>query len=327
MSGKIMKSKVSIITPTYNRAYCLPRLWKSISEQTYTSFSWVVVDDGSTDGTGSYIGSLDDERIVYYWQENKGYNNAKNQGAFGQPADYFVFLDSDESLFDTNTLANMVDDIENAPEDVAVVAYRAVDQNGKIRCNVVKNEIVADYHDLICGSVVSGEFIYIFKKNDFLKNPWPEVLGLDLHILWDIARSARKILYTEKLGRIYYIDDNQRHEKGSDNMSGIYNAIIRAPSVACGYDMMFRNHGKTMKAVCIKVYGLKKFYAGLYHAISGDRFRAVRNLKESWKNRGPKAKIVTLIFSLILPLFLLRNLFVFKTKLGIRLKEVRPQFD
>ena len=42
---------ITIFTPTYNRAYRLPNLYKSLQEQTCKDFEWLVVDDGSTDNT------------------------------------------------------------------------------------------------------------------------------------------------------------------------------------------------------------------------------------------------------------------------------------
>lgn len=45
----------SIITPTYNRAKTLPRLYESIKNQTFKNFEWIVGDDGSTDDTENLI--------------------------------------------------------------------------------------------------------------------------------------------------------------------------------------------------------------------------------------------------------------------------------
>lgn len=46
-----MSFLLTILTPTYNRASLLPRLYKSLCAQTCRDFEWIVVDDGSTDGT------------------------------------------------------------------------------------------------------------------------------------------------------------------------------------------------------------------------------------------------------------------------------------
>ena len=46
---------VTIFTPTYNRAYCLPQLYKSLCSQTTLDFEWIIVDDCSTDNTKNLI--------------------------------------------------------------------------------------------------------------------------------------------------------------------------------------------------------------------------------------------------------------------------------
>lgn len=43
--------KVTVFTPTYNRAYILENLYRSLQRQSFTDFEWLVVDDGSSDGT------------------------------------------------------------------------------------------------------------------------------------------------------------------------------------------------------------------------------------------------------------------------------------
>ena len=43
--------RITVFTPTYNRAYILENLYRSLQRQGYTDFEWLVVDDGSSDGT------------------------------------------------------------------------------------------------------------------------------------------------------------------------------------------------------------------------------------------------------------------------------------
>ena len=64
---------VAILTPAYNRCDLLDRLYISLKNQTDKDFIWVVIDDGSTDGTEEYFSSIEkssDFQIVYHKKEN-----------------------------------------------------------------------------------------------------------------------------------------------------------------------------------------------------------------------------------------------------------------
>ena len=74
---------VCVFTPTYNRAYILPVLYKSLVAQTSQDFMWLIVDDGSTDDTGSLVASWKQEgkvEITYVKKENGGKPRAINPG-------------------------------------------------------------------------------------------------------------------------------------------------------------------------------------------------------------------------------------------------------
>ena len=75
-------SLVSVIVPTYNRAYCLCRALDSALAQTHRALEVIVIDDGSTDGTSALISERYglDPRVRYIWQENTGVSRARNTG-------------------------------------------------------------------------------------------------------------------------------------------------------------------------------------------------------------------------------------------------------
>lgn len=89
--------KVSIITPTYQRAATLPRALSSALAQTFRDFELIVVDDGSTDDTRSVVEAINDTRIHYHYQPNQGPAVARNTGIHHATGAYVALLDADDA--------------------------------------------------------------------------------------------------------------------------------------------------------------------------------------------------------------------------------------
>ncbi|MCJ8009119.1 glycosyltransferase family 2 protein [Lederbergia wuyishanensis] len=92
---------LTIFTPTYNRAYCLEVCYKSLVNQTCKDFSWLIIDDGSTDKTKELVESWQYEdliEIVYHWQENKGMHGAHNTAYEMIQTELNVCIDSDDYM-------------------------------------------------------------------------------------------------------------------------------------------------------------------------------------------------------------------------------------
>lgn len=87
---------VSIILPTYNRSEFLKRAVDSVINQSMNDWELIIWDDGSTDGTADYCQALYDERIRYFWHENRGVSFARNRAIENSVGDYLAFLDSDD---------------------------------------------------------------------------------------------------------------------------------------------------------------------------------------------------------------------------------------
>lgn len=94
--------KITVFTPTYNRAYIIEDLYRSLQRQTYTAFEWVVVDDGSKDNTQELFERWMQEEnpfpIRYYKQENGGKCRAINTGLGLARGELFLNVDSDDHL-------------------------------------------------------------------------------------------------------------------------------------------------------------------------------------------------------------------------------------
>ena len=91
----------TVLTPTFNRAHTLERVYRSLCAQTCRDFEWLVVDDGSTDDTRALIERLQQAApfpIRYIWQPNRHKKVAFNNGVAHAHGEWIVAIDSDDEL-------------------------------------------------------------------------------------------------------------------------------------------------------------------------------------------------------------------------------------
>lgn len=112
---------VSIVLPTYNRAYCIRRSIDSVLAQSFTDFELIVIDDGSKDDTKSIVESYDDPRIVFlHHSGNRGQTPRLNEGLAAARADLIAFQDSDDEWL-PEKLGKQVGAMRDLPPSVGVV--------------------------------------------------------------------------------------------------------------------------------------------------------------------------------------------------------------
>lgn len=98
MNSKPLKYPlVSVIVPTYNRAYCLGRTIQSVIDQTYKNWELIIVDNNSTDDTSLLVASFNSPRIQLFQIHNEGViATSRNKGLHEAKGDYVALLDSDD---------------------------------------------------------------------------------------------------------------------------------------------------------------------------------------------------------------------------------------
>ncbi len=66
------EAKITIVTPSYNRAHTLTRVYDSLKNQSFEDFKWIIMDDGSTDNTREIVEKFQSEGLIdieYFWNE------------------------------------------------------------------------------------------------------------------------------------------------------------------------------------------------------------------------------------------------------------------
>lgn len=202
---------ITVFTPTYNRAYSLPDLYKSLCRQTSMDFEWVVVNDGSEDDTDDLIHSFIVEgkiNIRYFKKKNGGKHTAINLGVQKASGDLFFIVDSDDFLAYNaiEELESIYDGIKDK-EDFAGISGLRVDPSGK------KIGTPMPYHILDCSNLeigmkyhIYGDLAEAYKTKVLRLFPFPEIQGekfITESIVWiRIANAGYKLRYTDV--PIYY---------------------------------------------------------------------------------------------------------------------------
>lgn len=128
---------LTVFTPTYNRAYILPQCYASMCRQSCKDFIWLVVDDGSTDGTRELVQSWQREdngfEIRYVYQKNQGMHGAHNLAYETIDTLLNTCIDSDDYMPD-DAVEKILHFWQSCPQREDVSGFMALDadKSGRI---------------------------------------------------------------------------------------------------------------------------------------------------------------------------------------------------
>lgn len=128
--------KISIIVPIYNSEKYLEHCVDSILSQNVTNFELLLINDGSSDNSGSICNqyALLDKRVKVFHKDNEGVSSARNVGLDNAEGEWIVFVDSDDWISDD--YLNIIN-VVNHNKDIHIIYF------GTIALNY-KNEAVAN---------------------------------------------------------------------------------------------------------------------------------------------------------------------------------------
>ena len=140
---------ISVIVPVYNVKLLLPRCIDSLLNQKFTDYELLLIDDGSTDGSGEICDEYGekDSRIKVIHKSNEGVSKARNKGIDEAKGEWITFVDSDDYVgFDY--LSNLYT-CTNPDIDLVVLSLKHMRENGEVLYDyqLPKEEKVYDKFD------------------------------------------------------------------------------------------------------------------------------------------------------------------------------------
>lgn len=211
-----MTPLVSIIVPIYNVATFLRVTLNSIIAQTFENFEILLINDGSTDGSGEICDEYAkyDSRIKIFHKENSGVSAARNYGLDKATGKYILFVDSDD-IIAPQMLQILVNDIECYKADLAICSFFKIEENVKaINPVIIQDTTIIDNAnrshmlDLCFGKYVESSYCIwdkLFKRKIIESNRirFNEDLNRGEDGLFNIAYFLKCELITRNASQLY----------------------------------------------------------------------------------------------------------------------------
>ena len=206
--------KVSVIVPVYNGQKYLSACIEALLGQKRPLYEILIVDDGSTDGSGDTadIYARDNSSVKVIHQKNKGVCAARNQGIREAAGDYIGFCDQDDTVSPDyySVLSNL---LTSFGADIAVGDFRQMD----MALPETGIEFTSRFQEHTCtgkealGRLVRGEGMFrsyvwnkLYRKELFREISYPEDRSLeDQFVTYRLFAACRKVAYTEWAGYYY----------------------------------------------------------------------------------------------------------------------------
>ena len=196
---------ITVFTPTYNRAYILPHLYESLCHQSQKNFEWLIVDDGSEDGTSALVAEFQKNDIIdikYYKVENGGKHRAINYGVNKARGEAFFIVDSDDALPEDSiaTVSYYFAQILHLQDYAGVSGYRMMPNGSKIGTGVF-SQIDTDSISIREKYHVKGDLAEVYKTSVLKQNPFPYFGGekfLTEEAVWSQIAQRYKLRYFYK---------------------------------------------------------------------------------------------------------------------------------
>jgi len=236
------KPLISIIVPVYNIMDCLEKCVDSCIGQTYKNIEILLVDDGSTDGTGELCDELakKDNRIRVFHKKNGGSSSARNLGISQAKGEYLGFVDSDDFISPA-----MYEELINAVTEfqvpIAQVSRDEIDEKG----NKLPDVCIPPKQAFLCESAEfmkellmhRGDCSFctkLIKKELFQDKRFPEgKLNEDFYLLLQMLKEIKGIyILPQQYYHVFYRIGSNTRKKDKNDFSRVFMDIVENADVA-----------------------------------------------------------------------------------------------
>lgn len=210
-----MKPKLTVFTPTYNRAYTLGKCYESLKRQTRKEFIWLIIDDGSTDNTKDLVERWINEDAIsirYFYQANQGMHGAHNTAYELIDTELNLCIDSDDYMTDDAVEKIIKFWNENTSDKLAGIAALNAFDNGKVIGTKLPDYLKSSsLFDLYHKYGVKGDKKLIYRTELTKQYPYPiyegeKYVGLDYKYK-KIDLSHELLLLNEVVCKVEYMED------------------------------------------------------------------------------------------------------------------------
>lgn len=202
-----MSPIVSIIVPVYNTAEYVEDCIQSILSQTYKNIELILVNDGSTDGSGVVCKKYENLRnVIYIEQENLGTTAARKRGVEESHGEWIMFVDSDDLVADSSLLGLM--EVCESVDIIIAANQRNIESVKKLPDNISRQKYLEmQYARELSASPCAKLFRKKLFDDNTLSFPKHIIRGEDYLMNLMLAINNQKDVYVYKQ-QIYYVREN-----------------------------------------------------------------------------------------------------------------------
>jgi glycosyltransferase involved in cell wall biosynthesis len=210
---KITLPLISILTPTWNRADYLDRVWNGLNSQTYKNIEWIVGDDGSTDNTAAKLLELRDKSTfpvtIITASLHIGKSRIDNEAVARAQGELTLWNDSDDYLL-PRAIEHLVAAWMSIPEDERVdyVGVTSLCGNDK---GVISSKLPCEgifdttWNELRFRTKVEGDMLYVIRTKYLKANKFPEVdFLISEGVVWTLLGDMKVRVFPEILKIVEY---------------------------------------------------------------------------------------------------------------------------